>query len=180
MIQGLLPTTPNRLPNPWLYGLGGLASLEAAFGQDNSGLNPGGPTVLTTCSDPAQCPTTDQPVSSTPWGTLPCDPTLVNQGFICNVDASGGVTYTGPDGKTYVAAAFGGTVGPQPVAGSGGGGSQPGNSVPVGVSPTGAGTGTSGTGTGSAAGGPPKPKPANWGLIALLVVGTLVAVKVVG
>lgn len=31
MIQGLLPTTPNRLPNPWLYGLGGLASLEAAF-----------------------------------------------------------------------------------------------------------------------------------------------------
>lgn len=186
MIAGLLPTTPNRLPNSWLYGLEGLAALEAAFsrglGADNSGLNPGGVTpIVISCSGGGGC-TTNQPVSSTPWGTLPCDPNLVNQGLTCNVDASGNVTYTDANGNTYPASAFssgGGATGPTPVVGpqptSGGGGTQPGNSVPVGVSTTGTGTGTTGTGTGNQ---PPSPvKSPNWMLLALLLVGGLVVIK---
>lgn len=114
MMMGLVPSTPDRMPNSWQYGLDGLDALDA-LGLD---LPPVG-----ICKDSA-----GNVIDCGQAGAGACDPTYVSMGYSCYVDVTGAVTYVGPGGQA-----------PPPIAGppaAPGTGSQ--------GSSTGAGSGASG------------------------------------
>lgn len=125
MLMGLVPQTSRRMPNPWQYGLGGLASLEAVMGLA-ADLPPIG-----LCKDQAGN-TVDCGASGGGTAAGPCDPSLVQSGYSCYVQPDGTVVYapgdTGivspppgstpaPGGTGSAGAATGAGTGAKPVAG---------------------------------------------------------------